>query len=68
MPQTPRIVKSPLSNHWYVLTRYRVKDGIDAETGEKNQYIVATTKHDVTEQMEAILATAHPRQKAKRKS
>ncbi len=53
---TPRIVFSPLGKCWYVVTRYRVREGIDAETGAKNQFIVATTKYDVTEQMEAILS------------
>ena len=56
--QTPRIVMSPLSNRWYVVTRYRVKDGLDAQTGQKHQYIVATTKYDVTDQMGAILSKA----------
>ena len=56
--QTPRIVFSPLGKCWYVVTRYKVREGTDAATGEKNQFIVATTKYDVTEQMEAILSAA----------
>ena len=56
--QTPRIVQSPLSQSWYVVTRYRVRQGVDAETGEKNHFIVATTKYDVTDQMAAILSQA----------
>lgn len=58
MTQHPRIVYSPLGNRWYVVTRYREREGIDAETGERNPYIVATTKHDVTEQMLVILSEA----------
>jgi hypothetical protein len=58
MSQTPRIVKSTLSEDpiWYVVTRYKLKEGIDAETGEKTQYLMAQTKYDVTDQMKAIIA------------
>lgn len=55
MAQVPRIVKSPLSDHWYVLTRYREKKGIDLDSGEPTTYLVAQVKHDVTDQMQAIL-------------
>jgi hypothetical protein len=59
---TPRIVKSILSKDpiWYVVTRYSLKDGIDSETGEKTQYLVAQRKYDVTDQMKAILAKEQP--------
>ena len=54
----PRILKSDLTKppRWYVVTRYTVKHGINATTGEKQSYIVASKKYDVTDQMEAILA------------
>lgn len=55
MAMTPRIVKSPLTGHWFVLTRYRERDGIDLDSGEKTRYLVAQTKYDVTDQMTAIL-------------
>lgn len=55
MAQTPRIVFSPLSKRWYAVTRYRLKGGINTATGEDCSYIIATTKHDVTDQMDAIL-------------
>ena len=53
----PRICKSDISNppRWYVVTRYKFKEGINTETGEKSRYLVAQTKYDVTEQMEEIL-------------
>ena len=54
--QTPRIVYSPLGKCWYVVTRYRLREGTDAETGEPNQFLVAQTKYDVTDQMELILS------------
>ncbi len=53
--QTPRIVKSPLSHRWFVVTRYTTKSGIDATTGKKHDYLVASVKYDVTDQMRAIL-------------
>lgn len=55
--QVPRIVKSCLSDRWFVVTRYREKRGLDAETGEPMAYLVATTKFDVTDQMTVILNT-----------
>lgn len=55
MKQLPRIVKSPLSNDWYVVTRYRERRGVDAETGEPHAYLVASEKFKVTDQMRAIL-------------
>lgn len=43
---TPQIVKSPLTERWYVVTRYSTpKPGI----------IVAQKKYDVTDQIESIL-------------
>lgn len=54
--QTPRIVFSPLGKRWYVVTRYSVRKGTDATTGEPNDYIVASVKYDVTDQMAAILS------------
>ena len=53
----PRIVFSELSNRWYVLTRYREKTGVDTITGEPSCYLVASTKHDVTDQMHTIFAS-----------
>jgi hypothetical protein len=40
---------------WYVVTRYRIKNGIDPKTGEAFNYMVAVHKYDVTDQMQAIL-------------
>jgi hypothetical protein len=62
MSQTPRMVKSTLSKDpvWYVVTSYRIKEGVDAETGERRQYLVANRKHDVTDQMLKILAEEKP--------
>ena len=54
--QTPRILKSPLTNHWYVVTRYREREALNAVTGQPSRYFVAYTKHDVTDQMDAIFA------------
>ena len=51
----PMIVFSPLSNSWYVTTRYRVKDGVSATTGKKMPCLVAQTKYDVTDQILAII-------------
>lgn len=67
MPQTPRILCSDLTKprRWFVVTRYQIKDGIDPCNGERIQYVKAQTKHDVTEQMDAILAADR---KARRKS
>lgn len=65
MALTPRIVQSPLSDRWYVLTRYREREGIDLDSGEKTRYLVAQTKYDVTDQMTAILK-AVARRKRKR--
>jgi hypothetical protein len=57
MKQVPRIVKSTLSAEplWYVVTRYKLREGVDAETGEKRPYLEAQTKYDVTEQMKEII-------------
>ncbi len=52
--QAPRIVFSELGKRWYVVTRYREKEGTGLD-GERHRYIVATTKYDVTEQMKTIL-------------
>ena len=54
MSQTPRIVFSALSKRWYCLTRYRQKEGVGLD-GKRHFYIVASVKHDVTDQMKAIL-------------
>ena len=66
MSQIPRIVKSPLSKHWFVLTRYVEKRGVDAKTGDDVAYLKALTKHDVTDQMVAILKAHHPRPRARK--
>lgn len=47
----PRIVYSPLSHEWYVVTRYTEKV---SASGAK--YIIASKKFDVTDQMHAILS------------
>jgi hypothetical protein len=51
---TPRIVYSELSRRWYVVTRYREKNGVDTKTGEPTAYLVASVKYDVTDQMRSI--------------
>lgn len=66
MKQTPRIVKSPLTNSWFVLTRWVEKRGIDTVTGEDVAYLKAIVKHDVTDQMTAILK--HHAKQAKRRT
>jgi hypothetical protein len=50
-------MKSSLTTppQWYIVTRYKEKRGIDAETGKEYAYLVASIKYDVTDQMEAIL-------------
>lgn len=60
MKQTPRIMRSDLTKppQWFVVTRYRLKDGIDADTGEPTRYMVAQQKYDVSDQMRAILAAS----------
>jgi len=54
----PRIVKSELTKppRWYVVTRYTVRKGISTVHGEEREYLVASKKYDVTDQMESILA------------
>jgi len=47
---TPRIVYSPIGDRWFVTTRYVEKT---AANGAK--HLVAIRKHDVTDQMNAIL-------------
>jgi len=47
----PRIVYSPLSRSWFVVTRFTEKTAADG-----TKYIVAQQKYDVTDQMEAILS------------
>jgi hypothetical protein len=56
MSQEPRIVRSDLTKppRWYVLTRYREKRGVNMD-GDDVSYLVATTKFDVTDQMDEIL-------------
>lgn len=54
LQQVPQIVYSPLSKDWYVVTRYRVKNGIGLD-GKPHQYLVASVKHKVTDQMKKIL-------------
>lgn len=60
MAQVPRIVFSPLSKSWYVVTRYREKHGVGLD-GQHHSYIIATVKHDVTDQMKAILESRKTR-------
>lgn len=56
MAMTPRIVFSPLGKRWYVVTRFKEhRGGVDAKTGERHDYMVASIKYDVTDQMLAIL-------------
>lgn len=44
----PIILKSPLSERWYIATRYTVKD----------THVAAHTKYDCTEEIEKILTAA----------
>jgi len=53
----PRIVFSELTKRWFVVTRYREKRGIGLD-GQPLHYLVASIKHDVTDQMKAILKHA----------
>ena len=46
MKQPPRLLESTLTGQVYVVTRYTVKDG----------YLVAHTKHEVTDDFERIIA------------
>jgi hypothetical protein len=50
MKQTPRITFSPLTRRWYVVTRYTMKTSASGTT-----YLSVREKHDVTDQMKAIL-------------
>lgn len=56
MKQAPMIVESKLTkpSKWFVLTRYREKRGVNMN-GDDVAYMVAIEKHDVTDQMLAIL-------------
>ena len=67
MAQTPRIVRSDLTKppRWYVVTRYRERRGRHATTGISFAYLIASVKHDVTDQMTAILRAARPRKQRK---
>jgi hypothetical protein len=47
---TPLIVQSGLTGQWYVLTRYTVKKKANGD-----EFVVASIKHDVTDQMKKIL-------------
>jgi hypothetical protein len=51
MTQQPLLLRSGLTGRIYVVTRYKV---LDAEKGR----IEAITKHDVTEQVDALVAEA----------
>lgn len=55
--QTPLIVKSTLTkpSRWFVLTKYVEKRGVHPKTGDDILYFKALVKHDVTDQMRAIL-------------
>ncbi len=63
MKQTPMIVESKLTkpSKWFVLTRYREKRGINTVTGDDVAYFCAIEKHDVTDQMQAILKNRRKR-------
>jgi hypothetical protein len=63
MAMTPRIVFSDLSKRWFIMTRYTRKEGVDAKDGRPYAYYVASVKHDVTDQMEAILQSPHVRKR-----
>jgi len=60
---TPRIVFSDLSKRWFIMTRYTRKEGVDAKDGRPYAYYVASVKHDVTDQMEAILKANQPKRR-----
>ncbi len=44
MKQTPKLVKSPISSRWYIVTKYK---WIDEETGQ----FEALEKFDITDQI-----------------
>ena len=59
----PLVMRSDLTSppRYYVVTRYTEKEGISvagANAGEKSRYLVAQTKYDVTEQVEALIESA----------
>lgn len=57
MTQPPLLMFSELGNRWYIVTKYRMTDGVSVSgrnAGEKGRYLVAERKYDVTERMEAI--------------
>jgi hypothetical protein len=58
MKQTPHLMQSPLTNQWYIVTRWREREGVDTKTGERTRYMVALEKFDVSDQMRAILKAA----------
>lgn len=66
--QPPLIVRSELTtpNRWFVVTRYRIKSGVDVTTQKPTSYITALKKYDVTEQMTIILNNAARSRKPKR--
>lgn len=63
----PRIVYSPVSNRWYLLTKYRRQRGVDAVTGERKSYLKALEKHDITEQMVSIIREVERRTLARKR-
>lgn len=65
--QKPRITYSPLTNCWYLLTRYRHVQGVDVTTGEKKHYLRATEKYDITDQMVTIIREVERRTLARKR-
>lgn len=47
--QIPQIVRSPVTKKWYVVTRYKWLD-------KDNGHLESIDKHDVTKQIEEVLA------------
>ena len=66
----PKIMKSELTKppQWYIVTRYKIVQGIDPKTGKEYAYMVAQRKYDVTDQMEKILVEARGKQQRSKRS
>lgn len=63
----PRIVYSPMTASWYLLTKYRKQRGVDAATGEQKFYLRALEKHDITDQMVTIIREVERRVLARKR-
>jgi len=63
----PLVMRSDLTQppRYYVVTRYREKNGVDMN-GYPRRYLVAQTKYDVTEQVQALIDAAVRAKRGKR--